>query len=57
MNFGHVLAALALKMRDQLVFGYNLLDSFERYLKVFHLLRDLDGVQRDIAINKQLLKI
>ena len=54
---GDVLAALALEVRDQLVLADGLLHGLECYLKVIKLLGDLDGLQRNVAVDHQLLDV
>ena len=44
-------------MRDQLVLADGLLHGLECYLKVIKLLGDLDGLQRNVAIDHQLLDV
>ena len=54
---GDVLAALALEVRDQLVLADGLLHGLECYLKVIKLLGDLDRLQRNVAVDHQLLDV
>ena len=54
---GDVLAALALEVSDQLVLADGLLYGLKCYLKVINLLGDLDHLQRNVAVDHQLLDV
>ena len=54
---GDVLTALALEVCDQLVLADGLLHGLNCYLKVIKLLWDLDRLQRNVAVNHQLLDV